>query len=185
MAQVFLFPSVRALLRWRWAQAVMMMVLYGCYIESWLGLIIKTVRPHIRPYIDWLEYLKSWLKKVTRSTTKCIRSCCIVTSFAAAIYYLIYYIIWSLIYATIALVRGHIMEYFKPDLKRERERLCRDQLWQISASRRVYSTHWRGLPFLAFMNLVFSLAGPYGHFHPQLSCLPCITLIHSFSIHKE
>jgi hypothetical protein len=95
-----------------------MVVLYGCYIGSWLGLITKTVRPYIRPYIDWFEYLKSWLKKATRGTTKHIQSCCIVAWFAAAIYYLI----WSPTYVTVHLVRGCIMEFFKPDLQRERER---------------------------------------------------------------
>jgi hypothetical protein len=145
---------------------VLMVVLCAHYIGSWLGLIAKTVRPYIQPYIDWSEYQKSWLKKALRSTTKHIRSCCIVACFAAAIYHLIYCFIWSPIYASVDLVRGSIMEFLKPDLKLER--LRREQLWRISASRNVYSTHWRGLPFLASMNLAFELAGPTGNFHPAM-----------------
>jgi hypothetical protein len=49
--------------------------------------------------------------------------------------------------------------------------LRREQLWRISASRPVYSTGWRGLLFLASMNLVFGLAGPYGSFHPAMSTM--------------
>ena len=51
------------------------------------------------------------------------------------------------------------------------ERLCREQLWRVSASRRVHSTWWKGLPFLASMNLVFGLAGPFGSFHPAMSTM--------------
>ena len=69
----------------------------------------------------------------------------------------------------LTLVRGYIMEFLKPDLKRER--LRREQLWRVSASRRVYSTKWRGLPFLASMNLVFGLAGPHGNFHPTMKTM--------------
>jgi hypothetical protein len=61
------------------------------------------------------------------------------------------------------------MEFHKPDLKWER--LRREQLWRVSASRHVYITWWRGLPFLASMNLVFGLAGPYGSFHPAMSTM--------------
>ena len=129
-----------------------MVVLCAHYIGSWLGLIAKTVRPYIRPYIDWFEYLKSWLKKAIRCTTKYIQSYRIVTCLAAAIHYSIYYLIWSPIHATVDLVRGCSMEFLKPGLKRER--LHREQLWRISASRRVYSTSWRGLPFSS-MNLLW------------------------------
>ena len=66
-----------------------------------------------------VEYLKSWLKKSIKHTTKSIQSHCIVVCFAAAIFYPIYYLIWTPIYATVDLVRGCIMEYLKPDLKRE------------------------------------------------------------------
>ena len=142
---------------------------YAHYIGFWLGLIAKTVRPYIRPYIDWFEYLKSWLKKSIRSTTKHIRRCYVAACIAAVIYYPIYYFIWTPIYATVDLIRGYIMEFLKPDLKRER--LRREQLWQVSASRRVYSTKWRGLPFLASMNLVFGLAGPHSNYHPTMKTM--------------
>jgi hypothetical protein len=97
-----------------------MVVLCAYYIGSWLGLIAKTVRPYIQPYIDWLEYLKSWLKKTIRYTTKHIRRCYLVACCAALIYYPFYYLIWWPIYASVDLVRGYIMEFLKPDLKRER-----------------------------------------------------------------
>jgi hypothetical protein len=86
---------------------VLLVVPYGYYFGLLFGLIAKPVRPYVRPYIDWFEYLKSWLKKAIRSTTKHIQSCCFVTWFAAALYYLI----WSPTNATVALVRGRIMEF--------------------------------------------------------------------------